>query len=168
MKGLNGEGDERGKGGIANTKSHLRGHMETYYSKGFLKYVHTWKKSKWTHQTTGETKSQPDIACHQVKLLALEISLHIIELLTKGVLWKFPNKRWPRLFVALYKLMVRPFCWKQYLHIPLNTETLYCWLSRAFPGTGSYAACYQKRKVNTSPATNISIYNGDLTSAIRR
>lgn len=26
--------------------SHLRGHTETYYSRGFLRYIHTGKKSK--------------------------------------------------------------------------------------------------------------------------
>jgi hypothetical protein len=45
---------ERGHKGVrsgiqrwtANTKGHLRGHMEIYYSTSFLKYIHIQNKSK--------------------------------------------------------------------------------------------------------------------------
>lgn len=33
-------GKGRNVGGTTNTKGHLRGHMETYYSRSFLKYLH--------------------------------------------------------------------------------------------------------------------------------
>lgn len=36
--------------GVANTKVHLKGHMETYCSRNLLKYIHIKKNYKWSHQ----------------------------------------------------------------------------------------------------------------------
>lgn len=44
-------------GGTAKNNGHLRGQMKTLYSKSFLKDIHAWKKSKWSHQITEETIS---------------------------------------------------------------------------------------------------------------
>ena len=46
FRGLNGEKERRGDkerktGGTAKIKSHLKSHMEPYYSRFFLKYIHS-------------------------------------------------------------------------------------------------------------------------------
>lgn len=41
---------EKMQGKTARTKGHLREHMETHYSRIFLKYKFIWKKSKWNHK----------------------------------------------------------------------------------------------------------------------
>lgn len=38
-------GKEETQGGAVNTKGFLRVHIKMYYSKNFIKYIHTWKKS---------------------------------------------------------------------------------------------------------------------------
>lgn len=72
----------------------------------------------------------------------------------------------PRLLVVFHKLMVRPHCLKQYLHISLNMEKPQWCLSGGFTlpvhGTGRYSASYQRRKVMTNPSTNPAIHNGDV------
>lgn len=50
-------------GGTTNTKGHLKNHKETYHSSSFLKYIHIWKESKWSHEVIGETMSQLGILC---------------------------------------------------------------------------------------------------------
>lgn len=42
---FNDGGKEETQGGAANTKGFLRVHIKMYYSKAFIKYIHTWKKS---------------------------------------------------------------------------------------------------------------------------
>lgn len=37
------------KVGIANTKSFLKCHVETYHCRGHLKYICIWKEFKWRH-----------------------------------------------------------------------------------------------------------------------
>lgn len=44
-----GEVIEGVKEGKCNIDGYLRIPMEIYYFKGFLKYVHIWKKYKWIH-----------------------------------------------------------------------------------------------------------------------
>lgn len=38
-------GKEETQGGAVNTNGFLRVHIKMYYSKNFIKYIHTWKKS---------------------------------------------------------------------------------------------------------------------------
>lgn len=52
-------------------KNDLKGHMETYCNKSFLKYTHIQKKSNWSHQVMGETKPQVNILHYQIKSLVL-------------------------------------------------------------------------------------------------
>lgn len=76
----------------------------------------------------------------------------------------------PRLVVALHKMVVRPYCWRQHLHNSLNTEKSSWSLPRAFIPTDSAhdirrnSACHQRRKVKTNPDTNALTYNGDLST----
>lgn len=96
--------------------------------------------------------------------------LHLAELLAKGVTMKTPkHKRFlPRLLFALQKLMVRPCCWKQHLHNPLNMEKLSWYLTTVLTlltsihGTRRYSACYLRRKVITNPETNSVAYHKGL------
>lgn len=59
----NGEGREGGKrdriwGGTSKSRVCLKDHMETCYSRCFLKYGHIWTWSKQNWQVTGETEMQ--------------------------------------------------------------------------------------------------------------
>lgn len=54
-------------GNMSNTKSLFKRCMETYYCRTFLKHIHTWEKSKWSHNIIGETMPQLGILCHQIK-----------------------------------------------------------------------------------------------------
>jgi hypothetical protein len=42
----------------AKTKSHLRGHMETYYSRRILKIYTYMEESKWSHQINNNSGKQ--------------------------------------------------------------------------------------------------------------
>lgn len=73
MGELNVEGaEERGKGGTmggtTSSQCRLMGHMETYYCRSFLQYTCRRKKSKWSLQITGETKSQLNILFLHMKI----------------------------------------------------------------------------------------------------
>ena len=59
----------------------------------------------------------------------------------------------------------KAYCWKQHPHNSLNMTKLSWCLSRVFTpsvhGTWKHSVCYQRRKVNTNPATKPLIYNGN-------
>jgi hypothetical protein len=44
-----------------------KGHMDTYYCRSLLKYIHTQKKSKRNYQIKGKIISQVDLFHHQLK-----------------------------------------------------------------------------------------------------
>lgn len=70
--------------------------------------------------------------------------------------------------IALHKLIVRPYCWRQCLYNSLDTENLSWLLSKpsilcnSVNATGSYFTWYHRRNVATNPTANSSIYKGDL------
>jgi len=110
------------------TEGHLRDHIETYYSRDFLRYIHIWKKSKWSHQITENTKPQLDLFRYQVKPTSHRNALCFIELSVKEA----PQLRLlSRLLDALHKLMLLPYCWRQHLHISLNIKKWGCYLTKA-------------------------------------
>lgn len=70
-----GEGKRVGNGGgeYGSNRDYMKGSMDTYYSRSFLKYAQIWRQSKWNAQRKGEIEPQMDISCHQVKLPILEL-----------------------------------------------------------------------------------------------
>lgn len=126
--------------GLTNTKVHLKGHMETYYSRSLLKYIHTEKKFKWSHQITEEIKLQLNIYCHQVP----RMSFIQLSWWPKSPMETTKSLRLiPRLLVIPHKLIVRPYCWRKHLHSPWTQSLASMWLRPSLlltvvHGTGRY------------------------------
>lgn len=94
-----------------------------FYFWSTLKYINTWKQSKWNHHMM----PQLDILCLQQNT---QYQKWIVSSSVVG--WRDPMdilkhiRMLPRLLVILLKLMVRPYCWRNYLHMSLNTEKRSC------------------------------------------
>lgn len=66
----------------------IKGHMETYYSKCLLEYIHARKKSKWSHQIIrGKTSSSRPLS-PLCETSVTRNGLYLIELLAEGEIWK--------------------------------------------------------------------------------
>lgn len=76
---------------MTNTKSLFKSCMETYCCRTFLKYIHTWEESKWSHNIMGETMSQLGILCHQIKPTVAGMSCILLSYCPKGASRLLPN-----------------------------------------------------------------------------
>lgn len=99
-----------------------------------------------------------NISCHQIKLPVLEMG----DLQSSS--WPTASYGNPQRSQSITMAIDDS---PQYLH---NHRTQRSWagtylepsLLPSTHGPGSYSVCYQRRKVNTNPATNPVIYNSDM------
>ena len=77
--------------GPVNIKGHLRGHMETYYNRGLLKYIYiktTTNKMESPRNRKDKVSSRPLDTKQNLQCMN---GLYLAELMAKGGLWKPPE-----------------------------------------------------------------------------
>lgn len=140
----------------------MRSHRETHYSRSFWKYIHTWKKQKWNNHITRERKSQSDVSRHQVKPPVIGMCYIYLSCWPK---WFMETTKQPKLLpkqlMALHKLMVGPYSWRQNLYNSSNMEKSSDTYLEPLPLLEGTLQDSRGERENTNPATNPLIYNGD-------
>lgn len=91
MEGKGGKDKGEKWRGTTNTQGCLKSHTGTYHCTSFLKYIHMWKKSKWSHQIIGEDNIPTRHLMPASKSYSARNGLHFVKLLAKVAPWKLPK-----------------------------------------------------------------------------